>query len=73
MKAVDGSLKFTDAMAGLTNVYEGKALADLSTSFAFICLLHLANEKGLQIENTDRYEELIIRKDFDADLSIAAE
>jgi condensin complex subunit 2 len=46
-------------------------MADLSTSFCFICVLHLANEKGLVINNTEGFENLTIRKDFSADLSVA--
>jgi condensin complex subunit 2 len=70
-KAVDGSLNFTDVVNGLKSVYPEKAMADLSTSFCFICVLHLANEKGLVINNTDGFENLTIRKDFTADLSVA--
>lgn len=44
-------------------------MADISTSFCFICLLHLANEKGLVIENTEGLKELDIRKDWTADLT----
>jgi condensin complex subunit 2 len=44
-------------------------MADLSTSYCFICVLHLANEKGLVIENTPNYENLVIKRDFSADLS----
>ena len=36
---------------------------DISTSYCFICLLHLANEKGLTIDNEPGLEELTIRKD----------
>lgn len=28
-------------------------MEEISTSFCFICLLHLANEKGLKLEVTD--------------------
>jgi len=67
-KAVDGSLTFTSVVNGLQDVYPEKAMADLSTSFCFICLLHLANEKGLAIESQEGFEELVIRRDFSADL-----
>jgi len=70
IKAVDGSLKFTEVMGSLQTVYPKQALADISTSYCFICLLHLANEKGLIINNQDDFEDLMIRKDFTADLSI---
>ncbi|KAL5122057.1 hypothetical protein ACEQ8H_000274 [Pleosporales sp. CAS-2024a] len=72
-KAVDGSLTFTDVVNGLKTVYPQKQMEDLSTSFCFICVLHLANEKGLVIENTPGFENLTIRKDFSAELSIAGE
>lgn len=72
-KAVDGSLNFTDVVNGLKSVYPKQAMADLSTSYCFICVLHLANEKGLVIENTENFENLTIRKDFTADLSVGGE
>lgn len=69
-KAVDGSLKFTQVMNGLQTVYPKQAMDDISTSYCFICLLHLANEKGLVINNEENFEDLTIRKDFTADLSV---
>lgn len=39
---------------------------DISTSFCFISLLHLANEKGLVIEKTPDLTELDIRRDWTA-------
>ncbi|KAF2142203.1 uncharacterized protein K452DRAFT_308579 [Aplosporella prunicola CBS 121167] len=62
-KAPDGSLMFTDVVNNLQSVYPKKTLADISTSYCFICLLHLANEKGLVIENQDGFTDLSIRKD----------
>jgi condensin complex subunit 2 len=50
-------------MNNLRHVYPQQQLADISTSFGFICLLHLANEKGLIIETQPDFEELICRKD----------
>lgn len=47
-------------------------MADISTSFCFICLLHLANEKGLVIENTEGLSELDIRKDWTAEITEGA-
>ncbi|KAL0257876.1 hypothetical protein SLS55_007043 [Diplodia seriata] len=61
--AEDGSLKFTDVVNNLQTVYPKKQLADISTSYCFICLLHLANEKGLVIENEENFTDLTIRKD----------
>jgi condensin complex subunit 2 len=54
-------------------VYPKQAMADISTSYCFICVLHLANEKGLTIENQEGFENLVIRKDFTADLSVGGE
>jgi condensin complex subunit 2 len=42
---------------------------DLSTSYCFICVLHLANEKGLVIEKQEGLQDLMIRRDLTADLS----
>ncbi|KAF2178531.1 barren [Zopfia rhizophila CBS 207.26] len=72
-KAVDGSLKFTHVINNLQTVYPKQAMEDISTSYCFICLLHLANEKGLVINNEQNFEDLTIRKDFTADLSVGGE
>ena len=72
-KAVDGSLTFTDVVNNLQAVYPKQAMDDISTSYCFICLLHLANEKGLVINNQENFENLTIRKDFTADLSVGGE
>ena len=55
-------------MNDLQSVYPRRVMYDISTSFCFICLLHLANEKGLVIENTPELLELNIRKDNRANL-----
>ncbi|KAG8525414.1 uncharacterized protein KY384_009058 [Bacidia gigantensis] len=62
-------LKFTSVMSDLQQVYPKQAMDDISTSYCFICLLHLANEKGLTIDNEPGLEELNIRKDFTAEVS----
>jgi condensin complex subunit 2 len=64
-----GTLMFTDIMNNLSNVYPKTQLADISTSYGFICLLHLANEKGLVIENVDGWENLTVKRDFEAQVS----
>lgn len=46
----DGVLKFTDLMHDLAQVYPAQQMKEISTSYCFICLLHLANEKGLVLE-----------------------
>jgi len=56
----DETLKFTDVVAGLNERYDKETKKDLSTSFCFICLLHLANENGFTITNTDDNSDLII-------------
>lgn len=62
-------LKFTSVMNGLQSVYPKQAMADISTSYCFICLLHLANEKGLVIEKEEGLQELSIRRDWGAEIT----
>ena len=68
-KPVDGSLKFTSIMNNLQSVYPTQAMADISTSYCFICLLHLANEKGLVIEDVEGLTELNIKVDPSAEIA----
>jgi len=63
------SLTFTLVMNGLQAVYPKPAMADISTSFCFICLLHLANEKGLVLEDSSNFEEITIQKDYTAEIT----
>lgn len=56
-------------MNDLQKVYPKPVMDDISTSFCFICLLHLANEKGLVIENTEQLTDLTIRKDWTAEVT----
>lgn len=37
-------------VSGLRKLYPKDKMDEISTSFCFICLLHLANEKGLRIQ-----------------------
>ena len=53
-------------MNNLQYVYPKQQMSDISTSYGFICLLHLANEKGLVIENVENWTDLTVRKDFEA-------
>ncbi|KAF9773709.1 hypothetical protein IL306_008405 [Fusarium sp. DS 682] len=62
------TLKFTEIMNNLQTVYPKPVMDDISTSYCFICLLHLANEKGLIIENTPGLSELEIRRDWSAEI-----
>jgi condensin complex subunit 2 len=61
-------LMFTDIMNNLQHVYPRQQMSDISTSYGFICLLHLANEKGLVVENCEEmgWRDLRVRRDFEA-------
>jgi condensin complex subunit 2 len=61
-------LMFTDIMNNLQHVYPRQQMRDISTSYGFICLLHLANEKGLVVENCEEmgWRDLRVRRDFEA-------
>lgn len=37
-------------VSGLRKLYPKDKMEEISTSFMFICLLHLANEKGLRLQ-----------------------
>lgn len=67
----DPELKFTDVMNDLQTVYPKQVMDDISTSYCFICLLHLANEKGLVITKTPELTELNIKKDWTAEITDA--
>ena len=69
MKSDGNPLKFTSVMNNLQQVYPKQAMADISTSYCFICLLHLANEKGLTLSNEPGLVELSIQKDFTAEIT----
>ncbi|KAG6006720.1 hypothetical protein E4U54_000124, partial [Claviceps lovelessii] len=69
----DPTLNFTQVMNGLQSVYPKTAMKDISTSYCFICLLHLANEKGLVIDSSQNLDELRIRKDWTAEVTEGGE
>ncbi|KAH8093297.1 condensin complex subunit 2/barren [Cristinia sonorae] len=48
---------FDSVISGLQQSYPKDKMEEISTSFCFICLLHLANEKGLKIEAEDGQDE----------------
>lgn len=54
------SLKLSDIVKDTYEKYQGREKSDLSTSFFFICMLHIANEEGLSIEKTNDLSDLII-------------
>ncbi|PHH60389.1 hypothetical protein CDD81_1702 [Ophiocordyceps australis] len=64
--SLDKSLRFTDVMDSLQAVYPKPVMDDISTSYCFISLLHLANEEGLVIEHTPDLTELHIKRDSTA-------
>lgn len=43
---------FSQVISGLQRSYPRDKMDEISTSFCFICLLHLANEQGLKLEST---------------------
>ncbi|KDN42839.1 hypothetical protein RSAG8_06593, partial [Rhizoctonia solani AG-8 WAC10335] len=45
--------EFTSVISNLRTQYPRDKLDEISTSFCFICLLHLANERGLKIQVGD--------------------
>lgn len=55
--------KFTEIAQDLKKVYTEQQLSEISTSFCFICVLHLANERGLVIEGSQNYDDLTIKWD----------
>ena len=69
VKPAEPELKFTNVMNSLQTVYPRSMMDDISTSFCFISLLHLANEQGLVIEKTPELTELNIRKDWTAEIT----
>ncbi|PSN65031.1 barren [Corynespora cassiicola Philippines] len=69
-KDPEDTIKFTEVVNNLQSVYPKQAMSEISTSYCFICVLHLANEKGLVINNQENFEDLTIRRDFTADLSV---
>lgn len=53
---------FKAAMSTLAKKAPPEALKDVSVAYCFICLLHLANEKGLQVKGTDDLSDLTVFK-----------
>ncbi|KAJ5554421.1 Condensin complex subunit 2 [Penicillium frequentans] len=70
----DDRLRFTQIMNSLKTVYPNETLRDISTSYGFICLLHLANEEGLVLESDMQkisdgacsLEEIFVSRDANA-------
>lgn len=53
-------LKFAKLVLEVGSLYEQESRKDLSTSFCFICLLHLANEHGLSLKTNEAHDDLEI-------------
>ena len=51
--------EFTSVITDLRKSYPKDKMEEISTSFCFICLLHLANERGLKLEVDGKPEEEI--------------
>ncbi|OLY84290.1 Condensin complex subunit 2 [Smittium mucronatum] len=59
-KLGENEQSFSQVVSGLKTMYPPERLKDISVSFCFICLLHLANEKGLEIESNQNMDDLVI-------------
>ncbi|KAJ2263406.1 hypothetical protein GGI01_000769 [Coemansia sp. RSA 376] len=55
--------KFSDVVSSLKKVYPREKLEELSISYCFICLLHLANERNLRIVGDASLRDLVITQD----------
>jgi len=62
----EGELRFTDVINNLQSVYSAQTMADISTSYCFIALLHLANEKGLVLRHEEGFGDIRIARDSGA-------
>ncbi|KAJ1847293.1 hypothetical protein LPJ73_004291 [Coemansia sp. RSA 2703] len=60
---VEGDQKFSQIVSSLKDVYPREKLEDLSISYCFICLLHLANERNLRIVGDQSLSDLTITQD----------
>ncbi|KAI5954931.1 BRN1 [Candida jiufengensis] len=59
-KEVEETINFNLVMNKVKNMYTTEQANDLSISFCFICVLHLANEHGLTIESNEVNDNLKI-------------
>lgn len=53
-------IQFGNLVENIGKMYSPEEKKDLSTSFCFICLLHLANEHGLTVTGTPSHDDLQI-------------
>ncbi|KAI0820368.1 barren [Trametes gibbosa] len=61
--------EFTSVITDLRKTYPKEKMEEISTSFCFICLLHLANERGLKLEVDGKEEEKMEEVEEDAEES----
>ncbi|ODV95484.1 hypothetical protein PACTADRAFT_50200 [Pachysolen tannophilus NRRL Y-2460] len=54
-------LEFKDIVRATVEIYPPETKKDLSTSFQFISLLHLANEHGFTIESNNDHSDLYVK------------
>ncbi|KAG7661944.1 BRN1 [[Candida] subhashii] len=54
-------IQFGDIIQSINRVYKPEQAKDISTSYCFICLLHLANEHGLKIIDNETHNDLKIK------------
>ncbi|KAH9933294.1 condensin complex subunit 2/barren [Fomitopsis serialis] len=59
----DEPREFTSVISGLQKTYPKDKLEEISTSFCFICLLHLANERGLKIRSDEADEGAVVEEE----------
>ena len=50
--------QFRSVISDLQKSYPREKMEEISTSFCFICLLHLANEQGLKLESVKDQDDL---------------
>jgi len=55
---------FQDMISNIAKNNQREVGQEVSVSYYFICLLHLANEKGLKIEDQNNFADLQISKDM---------
>lgn len=55
---------FSSVISGLQKSYPKEKMEEISTSFCFICLLHLANEQGLKLQTSPSLEA--VAEDIDS-------
>jgi condensin complex subunit 2 len=55
-------ISFKKVVSTLDQTVAKSTLPDISVALSFICLLHLANEKGLKLESSTDMDELIVRQ-----------